>query len=50
MPDAKATIQVNIALYGSIASYGGGTHLAKFDMELNEGEGKEDVLDRCRVS
>lgn len=37
-------IKVNICLYGSLARFGGGKHVAQVDVELSPGSGKVELL------
>jgi hypothetical protein len=38
------TIKVNVALYGSLSRFAGGRHLAQFDVDLESGSTKHDLL------
>ena len=42
-------IKVDVALYGSIARYGGGSHVAKLEVELESGSGKEQLLQKLGI-
>lgn len=44
------TINVNVCLYGSIAKFGGGKHVAQLDLTLPEGASKSDVLQHFGIS
>jgi len=37
-------MEVNVCLYGSLARFGGGRHVAQLSVELREGAGKADLL------
>jgi hypothetical protein len=37
-------ITVEVALYGTLARFGGGTHVAQIELELEPGSGKADLL------
>lgn len=43
-------IKVDVALYGSLAKHGNGKHVAQFDMELEPGASKADLLAKLGVS
>ncbi|MFZ5859018.1 MAG: MoaD/ThiS family protein [Chloroflexota bacterium] len=42
-------IKVNISLYGSLARFGGGKHVAQMDVELPDGSGKADLLGQLGI-
>jgi hypothetical protein len=37
-------IKVNVSLYGSLARFGGGRYVAQFDVELEDGAGKAELV------
>jgi hypothetical protein len=44
-----STINVNVALYGSLSRLGGGRHIAQFDFKLEPGSTKADLLARLGI-
>ena len=42
-------VAVEIALYGSLAKYGGGTHVAQLRVEMGIGATMRDLLDRFKI-
>jgi hypothetical protein len=45
----EATMKVNVCLYGSLARFGGGRHVAQLDVELESNSGKADLLGRLGI-
>ena len=45
-----SSIRVNVSLYGSIASIAGKRHVAQFDIELEQGSCKNDLLAKLSIS
>jgi hypothetical protein len=43
------SITVNVSLYGSLARFGGGRHVAKLDLQLDQGSNKHDLLSRLGI-
>jgi hypothetical protein len=37
-------ITINVSLYGSLARFGGGRYVAQFDIELEDGAGKAELV------
>src|SRR6266498_4149118 len=46
---AKPMMKVNVALYGSLARFGGGRYVAQVDVELKDGAGKADLLSQLCI-
>ena len=42
-------IKVNISLYGSLARFGGGRYVAQMDIELADGSGKADLMQKLGI-
>lgn len=42
-------IRVNVSLYGSLARFGGGHHVAQVDIDLEPNSGKAELLDRLNI-
>lgn len=42
-------IKVNVGLYGSLARFGGGKHVAQVDIELEPGSGKLELLEHLGI-
>jgi hypothetical protein len=42
-------MRVNVSLYGSLARFGGGRHVAQFDVELPDGSGKADLVKQLGI-
>jgi molybdopterin converting factor small subunit len=42
-------ISVNVSLYGSLARFGGGHHVAQVNVELESGAGKTELLDHLEI-
>ncbi len=42
-------ITVNVSLYGSIAKFAGGHHIAQVDLEIDEGSSIGDLLDKIVI-
>lgn len=42
-------IKVNVSLYGSLARFGSGRHVAQLDVELADGSGKADLLNQLGI-
>lgn len=40
---------VNVSLYGSLARFGGGRHVAQFDVELHPDSGKQELLQHLGI-
>lgn len=45
----RRPIKVNISLYGPLARYGGGQHVAQFDLELPAGTTKSALLEHLGI-
>jgi hypothetical protein len=43
------SITVNVALYGTLSRFAGGRHIAQFDLELETGSTKHDLLARLGI-
>lgn len=41
--------KVNVSLYGSLARFGGGRHVAQLDVELEQGAGKAELLKQLGI-
>jgi hypothetical protein len=42
-------IKINVSLYGSLARFGGGKHVAQIDIDLEPGSGKTALLEQLGV-
>jgi hypothetical protein len=42
-------MKVNVSLYGSLARFGGGRHVAQFDIDLADGSGKADLVKQLGI-
>ncbi len=42
-------IKVNVSLYGSLARFAGGRHVAQIDVELEPGSGKAELLKQLSI-
>lgn len=45
----NARIHIDLALYGSIARYGGGRHISRADVILSPGSTLQDLFDRFQI-
>ncbi|MEW6405133.1 MAG: MoaD/ThiS family protein [Chloroflexota bacterium] len=42
-------MRINVSLYGSLARFGGGRYVAQFDVELEDGVGKADLVCQLQI-
>lgn len=42
-------MRINVSLYGSLARFGGGRYVAQFDVELEDGAGKADLVRQLSI-